>query len=101
MSLPDYHLYCCNRSHSGGGVAVYVADYLSGSLLSSSSVSGASCSDVEFLWLSISSFKSSLASFAFGCFYRPPGLPASLIHNLCSNVESMLISISMSLSVET
>ena len=91
VSLSDYHLYRCDRSRSGGGVAVYVADYLSGSFLSSSSVSGA-CSDVEFLWLSISSFKSSLTSFAFGCFYRPPGLPASSIHNLCSNIESMLIS---------
>ena len=68
VSLTGYSLYRSDRSRSGGGVAVYVIDHLSVSQISS----GASCGEVEALWLSISSFKSSLSSFAFGCMYRPP-----------------------------
>ena len=88
VSLTGYSLYRSDRSRSGGGVAVYVIDHLSVSQISS----GASCGEVEALWLSISSFKSSLSSFAFGCMYRPPSAPSSSVSDMCNILESMLLS---------
>ena len=71
VSLSGYHEYRCDRSRSSGGIDVYVDEYL---------------------WLSISSFKSSKGCFAFGCFYRPPNLPASSVDGLCTSTEAMLVS---------
>jgi hypothetical protein len=89
VSLPGYSVYRSDRQHSqGGGVAVYVIDHLPVSSLSSD----VSTNDVESLWLSIGSFKSSLINFAFGCFYRPPSSPSSSVSVLCSSIESMLLS---------
>ena len=67
VSLPGYSIYHLDRLCYGGGTAVYVADHQSVSPLSC----GGPCGEVESLWLCISSFKSSLTSFAFGCMYRP------------------------------
>ena len=89
VSLSGYHLYCCDRSRSGGGIGAYVAEYLSCTTLSHSS--GISSHGLETLWLSISSFHSSKACFAFGCFYRPPNLPASSVDALCMFIEAMLV----------
>lgn len=88
VSLPDYSLHHADRSRYGGGVAVYVVDHLSVSTLSCDVSSGV----IESLWLSISSFKSSLSSFAFGCLYRPPSAPSSSVSDLCFILESMLLS---------
>ena len=88
VTLPGYTIYRLDRSRSGGGIAVYVVDHLTVSPLSCD----APCGDVEALWLSISSFKSSLSSFAFGCMYRPPSAPSSSVSNLCSILESLLLS---------
>ena len=51
INLPDYCLFRCDRSRSGGGVAVYCDDHLSCSVLTC----GASVSGVESLWVSIDS----------------------------------------------
>ena len=48
--------------------------------------------DVEALWLTVSSFKSSLSTFAFGCLYRSPSVPSSSVSDLCSVLESILVS---------
>ena len=88
MSLSGYHLYRCDRSRSGGGIGVYVAEYLPCSTLPYSPDK----SGLEYLWLSINSFKSSRNRFTLGCFYRPPNLPTSSVDALCMNIESMLLS---------
>ena len=88
ISLPGYSVHRADRSRSGGGVAIYVSDHLSVSPLSC----GVTYGDVEALWLSISSFKSSLSCFAFGCMYRPPSAPSSSVSDLCSIMEFMLLS---------
>lgn len=88
VSLPGYFMYRADRSRSGGGVAVYVINHLSVSTLPC----GVTSDHVEALWLSISSFKSSLSHFSFGCLYRPPSAPSSSITDLCSILESMLLS---------
>ena len=88
VSLPGHFMYRADRSRSGGGVAVYVINHVSVSSLPC----GVTSDHVEALWLSISSFKSSLSHFSFGCLYRPPSTPSSSITDLCSILESMLLS---------
>ena len=90
VSLLGYHLYRFDRSHSGSSIGVYVDEYLSCTTLSHSS--GVSSHSLEYLWLSISSFDSSKACFALGCFYHPPNLPASSFDALCTSIEAMLVS---------
>ena len=90
VSLSGYHLYRCDRSRSGGGIGVYVAEYLSCTTLSRSS--GVFSHDLEYLWLSIRSFNSSIARFVLGCFYCLPNLPASSVDALCASIEAMLVS---------
>ena len=87
INLPNYFLYRCDRSRSGGGVAVYCADHLSCSVLTC----GVSASGVESLWVSIDSklFSSPLA---LGCFYRPPSSPSVSVHDLCDDIETVMIS---------
>ena len=87
VSLSGYHLYRCDRLHSNGGIGVYVAEYLPCTTLSHSY--GVSSHSLEYLWLSISSFNSSKACFALGCFYHPPNVPASSVDALC--IEAMLV----------
>ena len=71
--LSGYHPYRCDRLRSGGGIGVYVAEYLSCStLFHSSGVSNHGC---DYPWLSISSFKSSKGCFALGCFYWDQDCP--------------------------
>lgn len=60
-----------------------VVDHLSISTLSY----GDSSADEEALWLSISSLKSPLSNFAFGCLYCPPRAPSSIS---CFILQSML-----------
>ena len=90
MSLSGYHLYRCDHSRSGGGIGVYVAEYLSCITLSRSP--GVFSHGPKYPWLSISSFNSSIACFALGCFYCLPKLPASSVDALCASIEAMLVS---------
>ena len=87
INLPNYCLFRCDRSRSGGGVAVYCADHLSCSVLTC----GASASGVESLWVSIDS-KLFPTPLAFGCFYRPPSSPSLSVHDLCDDIETVMIS---------
>ena len=83
-SLPSYSIYRSDCSRSSGDIGVYVADHpLS---------CGAPCGEVESLWLSIIFFKPSLSSFAFGCIYCPPSAPSTSVSDLCSIVESLMLS---------
>lgn len=52
---------------------------------------GAPYGKVESLWLSISSFKPLLSSFAFWCMYHPPSAPSTSVSDLCSILESLLL----------
>ena len=90
VCFPGFRLFRCDRSRSGGGIAVYVADHLS--CCSLPHPTGTPSDDVEYLWLSISSFGSSSTCFVLGCIYRPPSLPSSSVESMCLNIESMLVS---------
>ena len=83
--MPGYYIYHMDRSHSGGGIAVYIVDHLIVILLSC----GVPCGDVETLWLTVIAFKS--FSIAFGCLYRP-SIPSSSVSDLGSIIESILVS---------
>ena len=85
--IPGYSLFCRDRNRCGGGVAIYCADHLPCCVLSS----GVSTSGVEFLWVSIKSafFHPSLA---LGCFHRPPSSSAQSVHDVCDNIESVMVS---------
>ena len=77
INLPNYCLFRCDRSCSGGGVAVYCADHLSCSVLTC----GASIDSKLFP-----------TPLAFGCFYRPPSSPSLSVHDLCDDIETVMIS---------
>ena len=47
---------------------------------------------VDYLWVSIGYKSFSHPDFKFGCFYCPPNLPSQSVHDLCDNIESMIIS---------
>ena len=87
IHIPGYSLFRSDRNRCGGGVAIYCADHLPCCVLSS----GVSASGVEFLWVSIKSacFQPSLA---LGCFYRPPSSSAQSVHDVCDNIESVMVS---------
>ena len=85
ISLPGFVLFRSDRNHCGGGVAIYCADHLRCSLISS----GPTTSAAEFLWASVTSPHS---SFALGCFYRPPSASSQSVDSICNNIESMLLS---------
>ena len=80
-------MFRSDRNRCGGGVAVYCADHLPYSTLSC----GASASGVEFLWVSIKSgcFHPSLV---LGCLYCLPSSPAQSVHDVCDNIESVMVS---------
>ena len=65
---------------------MYCVDSLPCSLLNC----GVTSSGAEFVWLSVAcgSFHPSLA---VGCFYRPPGAPPKSVHDVCDNIESMMV----------
>ena len=65
---------------------MYCVDSLPCSLLNC----GVTPSGAEFVWLSVAcgSFHPSLA---VGCFYRPPGAPPKSVHDVCDNIESMML----------
>ena len=86
IHLPGYRLFRFDQNCCGGGVAVYCVDSLPCSLLNC----GVTPSGAEFVWLSVAcgSFHPSLA---VGCFYRPPGAPSKSVHDVCDNIESMMV----------
>jgi hypothetical protein len=86
IHLPGYNVFRSDRSRNGGGVALYCIDVLPCSILHS----GTSPSGAEFLWVSVKTnhFHPSLA---VGCFYRPPGAPSSSVHDVCENIEAMML----------
>ena len=61
ISFPSFVLFRSDRNRCGGGVAIYCADHLRCSLISN----GPTTSAAEFLWVSVTSPRS---SFALGCF---------------------------------
>ena len=85
VSLHGYSLHRMDRSRTGGGVAIYVAQHLMSTPLASDPCT----SGLESMWLSIKSIKSGWC-FAVGCFYRPPSSSTQSVHDLCSNIESIL-----------
>ena len=84
--LPGYSLFRFDRNRYGGGVALYILNGLTCSLLSC----GVTPSGVEFMWVSVvcSCFHPSLV---VGCFYRPPSAPSQSIHDLCLTLETMML----------
>ena len=66
-------------------MAIYVAQHLMSTPLASEHCT----SGLESMWLSIKSIKSGWY-FAVGCFYRPPSSSTQSVHDLCSNIESIL-----------
>ena len=86
IHLPGYNIFRSDRNRNGGGVAVYCLDCLPCSFLSN----GTSPSGAEFLWISVktSCFHPSLA---VACFYRPPGTPSQSVHDVCDNIEAMML----------
>ena len=87
VSLHGYTIFRSDRSRCGGGVAVYVADHLSSSSLHFDT----SSSGLESLWLSIAGTKLP-SSIAFGCLYRPPSAPSQSVIDVCTSIESFMIS---------
>ena len=87
IHLPGYSLFRYDRNRCGGGVAIYCIENLPCSLLTC----GASNSGTEFLWVTVKSacFHPSLA---VGCFYRPPSAPTQSVHDVCDNIENMMLS---------
>ena len=89
IHLPGYSLFWFDRNRRGGGIAVYCVNSLPCSLLNR----GVTPSGAEFLWLSVAS-GSFHPSLAVGCFYRPPGAPSQSFHNVCDNIETMMLVVS-------
>ena len=87
IAFPGCLVHCVDCSRCDGGVAVFYADHLHCSVLSS----GISSSDIESLWLSVKS-KFLSSSLTLSSFYRAPSSPSLLITDLCTNLESMMIS---------
>ena len=50
---------------------------------------GTSNSGTEFLWVSVKS--GCFHTLAVGCFYRPPSAPTQSVHDVCDNIENMML----------
>ena len=86
IHLAGYNLFRFVHNRSGGGVAVYCRNYLPCTLLHCAT----SSSGVESLWVSVGVGCFHLY-LAFGCFYRLPAAPSQSVHDVCDNVESMML----------
>ena len=86
IHLSGYRLFRFDRNRFGGGVAVYCVDSLPCSLLNC----GVTPSGAAFVWLSdaCGSFHPSLA---VGCFYHSLGARSTSVHDVCNNIESMML----------
>ena len=81
LSLDNYQLFRFDRNRHGGGVAIYVCNFLSCNII----VQGGP-HRLEFISLSISS-PSFVNKFCICLFYRPPSSPVSIFDNLCTTLQ--------------
>ena len=85
--LRGYSLFRQDRNRSGGGVACYISDTLSSTLISC----GTTNAGLEFLWVGVDGTLLP-SQLLVGCFYRPPSSPVQSVHDICSTIDNILIS---------
>ena len=82
ICIPNYQLVRLDQDRHGGGIALYIANYLSYSLICSGP------DTLEFLAISI---KQPQSDMAIALLYRPPSSPISSFDNLSTVLEDICI----------
>ena len=82
ICIPNYQLVRLDRNRQGGGIALYIANYLSYSLICSGP------DTLEFLAISI---KQPQGDVAIALLYRPPSSPISYFDSLSAILEGVCI----------